>query len=87
MGPLDADYRLTDCHDYSRSSLPSRLTQPSLKPTHIEVTCVARQNTGMRYLLPLPLLVLSLGAHAQRIGEVDTVFKFIGPDHKIVVEA
>ncbi len=26
-------------------------------------------------------------AQAQRIGEVDTVFKFIGPDHKIVVDA
>jgi CreA protein len=26
-------------------------------------------------------------AHAESIGEVDTVFKFIGPDHKIVVEA
>ncbi|GGX17410.1 hypothetical protein GCM10011282_24340 [Undibacterium macrobrachii] len=26
-------------------------------------------------------------AHAQKIGSVDTVFKFIGPDHKIVVEA
>ncbi|MGL6110728.1 MAG: CreA family protein, partial [Rubrivivax sp.] len=26
-------------------------------------------------------------AHAQPIGEVDTVFKWIGPDHKIVVEA
>ncbi len=25
--------------------------------------------------------------HAQPIGEVDTVFKFIGPDHKIVVNA
>ena len=24
---------------------------------------------------------------AERIGEVDTVFKFIGPDHKIVVDA
>ena len=24
---------------------------------------------------------------AQRVGEVDTVFKFIGPDHKIVVDA
>ena len=24
---------------------------------------------------------------AEPIGEVDTVFKFIGPDHKIVVEA
>ena len=26
-------------------------------------------------------------AHAETVGEVDTVFKFIGPDHKIVVEA
>jgi CreA protein len=41
----------------------------------------------MRYLLPLSLLALCLSANAQRIGEVDTVFKFIGPDHKIVVEA
>ena len=24
---------------------------------------------------------------AQRVGDVDTVFKFIGPDHKIVVDA
>lgn len=34
-------------------------------------------------------LVLGLfsNAHAQNIGEVDTVFKFIGPDHKIVVDA
>jgi CreA protein len=36
--------------------------------------------------------VLALGlfvtlAHAEEIGSVDTVFKFIGPDHKIVVEA
>ena len=41
----------------------------------------------MKYLLPLVLLALCLCANAQRIGEVDTVFKFIGPDHKIVVEA
>ncbi len=27
------------------------------------------------------------GAVAQQIGEVDTVFNWIGPDHKIVVEA
>lgn len=33
---------------------------------------------------------LSLGAitaHAEEIGSVDTVFKLLGPDHKIVVEA
>ena len=35
------------------------------------------------------LLCASLGVQAQPdpIGEVDTVFKLIGPDHKIVVEA
>jgi len=26
-------------------------------------------------------------AHAQAIGEVDTVFKLLGPDHKVVVDA
>lgn len=38
----------------------------------------------------LPLLALVLAAtaaQAEEIGSVDTVFKFIGPDHKIVVEA
>ena len=38
-------------------------------------------------LLPLALLAALGSAHAQPIGEVDTVFKWIGPDHKIVVEA
>lgn len=44
-------------------------------------------------LLGLPLLGLGLwfvllaAARAETIGEVDTVFKLIGPDHKIVVEA
>ncbi|XAH22717.1 CreA family protein [Xylophilus sp. GW821-FHT01B05] len=34
------------------------------------------------------LLPLCLGAaRAETIGEVDTVFKLIGPDHKIVVDA
>jgi CreA protein len=32
--------------------------------------------------------VAAIGAaQAQRVGEVDTVFKLIGPDHKIVVDA
>lgn len=38
------------------------------------------------------LLILSAAAvctlaRAESVGEVDTVFKFIGPDHKIVVDA
>ena len=33
-------------------------------------------------------LILTLTtAGAEQVGEVDTVFKFIGPDHKIVVDA
>ena len=41
---------------------------------------------------PAAVLLVSLGlfagaSQAEPIGEVDTVFKFIGPDHKIVVDA
>ena len=32
-------------------------------------------------------LAASAAVHAESIGSVDTVFKFIGPDHKIVVDA
>jgi CreA protein len=39
-----------------------------------------------RILLPA-LLLAGLSVHAQRIGEVDTVFQWLGPDHKIVVDA
>ena len=39
----------------------------------------------MKKLLVLSLLPLA--ALAQPIGEVDTVFQLIGPDHKIVVDA
>jgi CreA protein len=41
----------------------------------------------MRWLAPIPLLLGTLTpAFAEQIGEVDTVFKFIGPNHKIVVD-
>jgi CreA protein len=39
-----------------------------------------------RLALPLSLL-LAASVQAEPIGSVDTVFKWIGPDHKIVVEA
>jgi CreA protein len=40
------------------------------------------------HLLALVLLVAACGrAGSEPIGEVDTVFKLIGPDHKIVVDA
>ncbi|KRB97955.1 hypothetical protein ASE11_14160 [Hydrogenophaga sp. Root209] len=37
--------------------------------------------------LVLGLSFATSAAHAQAIGEVDTVFKWLGPDHKIVVDA
>jgi len=41
-----------------------------------------------RFLLPIVLLLVACGkAGGEPIGAVDTVFKLIGPDHKIVVEA
>jgi CreA protein len=33
------------------------------------------------------LLSACSGASSESIGEVDTVFKFLGPDHKIVIDA
>ena len=39
-------------------------------------------------LLSLVLLLAACGkAGGESVGEVDTVFKFLGPDHKIVVDA
>jgi CreA protein len=40
-----------------------------------------------RHMALLLLLSLARLASAEPIGEVDTVFKLIGPDHKIVVDA
>ncbi len=31
-------------------------------------------------------VLIAVTARAEQIGEVDTVFKFVGPDHKIVVD-
>jgi CreA protein len=43
----------------------------------------------MRRLATFVLCVsaITTGVRAEPVGEVDTVFKFIGPDHKIVVDA
>jgi CreA protein len=41
----------------------------------------------MKRTLLATLLIFTLAAQAEQIGEVDTVFKLIGPDHKIVVDA
>lgn len=37
--------------------------------------------------LALALLLAAAAVRAESIGEVDTVFKLIGPDHKIIVDA
>jgi CreA protein len=41
----------------------------------------------MKNLVVLCALAFAAMAHAEPVGEVDTVFKLIGPDHKIVVDA
>ena len=41
----------------------------------------------MNRRLAMLLLPLASIASAEPVGEVDTVFKFVGPDHKIVVDA
>src|SRR3954463_306598 len=41
----------------------------------------------MRAFSLLLLAAAAPAAHAEPIGSVDTVFKLIGPDHKIVVDA
>ena len=40
----------------------------------------------VKAFLPVVLLCCT-AAHAETVGEVSTVFKFIGPNHKIVVDA
>ncbi len=41
----------------------------------------------MKHAALVLLLAATLPAHAEPIGSVDTAFKLIGPDHKIVVDA
>jgi len=41
----------------------------------------------MKAALTIFVVMLAVSTHADLIGEVDTVFKWFGPDHKIVVDA
>ena len=41
----------------------------------------------MQRFFIVALLGIMAAARAEPVGEVDTVFKLIGPDHKIVVDA
>ena len=40
----------------------------------------------IRLALSLALSAAAVGAAAETVGSVDTAFKLIGPDHKVVVE-
>lgn len=40
----------------------------------------------MKFIIALALALAASFAHAEKVGEVDTAFKLVGPDHKIVVE-
>jgi CreA protein len=44
-------------------------------------------NMKKKQLLAALVAGMAWAAHAEPVGEVDTVFKLIGPDHKIVVDA
>jgi CreA protein len=41
---------------------------------------------AQKAVLPVLLIALAFSARAETVGEVSTVFKLIGPNHKVVVE-
>src|SRR6187397_1874252 len=68
----------------SRRTPRLRLGSPGRAPA-------ALCSCAMKFLVPFLVLVaaasISYSPKAESIGEVDTVFKLLGPDHKIVVDA
>src|SRR5437764_273133 len=59
----------------------------NIRPPNRISVCRSLRPTAMKKLMPFLLLPLAWTAWAEQIGEVDTVFKLIGPNHKIVVDA
>ena len=55
--------------------------------TAYRIADTTRRNGARHWSALLLLLVLAACSRAEPIGEVDTVFKLLGPDHKIVVDA
>ena len=53
----------------------------------LRIVDTTRRNGTRHWSALLLLLVLAACSRAEPIGEVDTVFKLLGPDHKIVVDA
>lgn len=44
-------------------------------------------HTFLKLLVAVPLSLAGIVTHAEQVGEVSTVFKFFGANHKIVVDA
>ncbi|CAN5191149.1 CreA family protein [soil metagenome] len=57
--------------------------------THSRLPVASRASSSLAAPLSAAFFALLFAgaAQAEPVGEVDTVFKFIGPDHKIVVDA
>ena len=51
------------------------------------MTMTTTRLSTLAALLALAAQAVLAPAHAERVGAVDTVFKLIGPDHKVVVDA
>ncbi len=86
--------RLCSRHDARAADSPSCTLHARKWPSLPALALAAQQRTSgwghnvvMKRPIALALVACTLVAHAERVGEVDTVFKLIGPDHKIVVDA
>ena len=67
---------------------PPKFVGTVFRYARVSGTCaVSVERISMKKMIPLLLLPLANLVRADPIGEVDTVFKLIGPDHKIVVDA
>ena len=71
--------------------IPASRRDPRLRLGSVGRARAAPSCRAMKFLVPLLVLAaaasVSCSPKAESIGEVDTVFKLLGPDHKIVVDA
>ena len=66
---------------------PPLVDEPLRRADTVRMAPSLKTKVMLRTLPSALLASLALGVQAQPVGEVDTVFKLIGPDHKIVVDA
>ena len=72
------------------ATMATAVSSFGVQPVSAPYPLIDKNGNNMKYkhlILSLSLIMLGPLAHAEEIGSVDTVFKMIGPDHKIVVEA